>query len=588
MAQIDWDVNFDELEVKQHWPHNLNTMLSDDGSTLTLGWSADLTGGDTVFREYVIVDDDDPGQNYFMTGSDYGATPAEGARQSRGPVMALNSQGLPVSVSHRYNSNALQYEVATGRDPNGMLTFDGFYNFTPEGIYIGAGASRTMAARPAVDAEPYKLFLYAESTENSNGLTTGSLYVSEDDGYTWSVHTADFAVMPGGLRFNEDATAILYKDSQYDPWFGWPGNYPNGYRQATEIKYLRADANGDFTGTPVTLVSKPNDYSVWNPTWSEEADPVANHPQEYAELSSQIIDHDIAGVDITDTGAGETVFAYQIRRGGRLLDEFMSTGVVDLHDPENWQELRIAKFDTASDPNGTDFSDPNNYTLLAVDNTFRAESGYSSANGVKVESDAKGNLFVAYSREFVGGQYESTPTEIVIGTKRAYEDFEDPNSWKWEEPITLYLETPNETGADVDATKYDIELFDKYGDGSEIDVYFTYYTRDPNIIINENNKYKKLCLAYGDYDALPGDAAYDGVVDVGDLGILAGNWGSTDEDLDFWTADFNHDGIVDVGDLGILAGNWGAVQNGGAGVPEPTTMLLLTAAVPALIRRRKK
>jgi hypothetical protein len=55
---------------------------------------------------------------------------------------------------------------------------------------------------------------------------------------------------------------------------------------------------------------------------------------------------------------------------------------------------------------------------------------------------------------------------------------------------------------------------------------------------------------------LAGDANGDGAVDVGDLGILAANYGGTDKT---WAqGDFNNDGAVDVGDLGILAANYGS------------------------------
>ena len=55
---------------------------------------------------------------------------------------------------------------------------------------------------------------------------------------------------------------------------------------------------------------------------------------------------------------------------------------------------------------------------------------------------------------------------------------------------------------------------------------------------------------------IPGDANRDGRVDVGDLGILAANYGNIAGAA--WAGgDFNLDGRVDVGDLGILAANYG-------------------------------
>jgi hypothetical protein len=54
----------------------------------------------------------------------------------------------------------------------------------------------------------------------------------------------------------------------------------------------------------------------------------------------------------------------------------------------------------------------------------------------------------------------------------------------------------------------------------------------------------------------PGDANCDGMVDVGDLGILAANYGVA-AGAGWGQGDFNNDGAVDVGDLGILAANYG-------------------------------
>jgi hypothetical protein len=56
--------------------------------------------------------------------------------------------------------------------------------------------------------------------------------------------------------------------------------------------------------------------------------------------------------------------------------------------------------------------------------------------------------------------------------------------------------------------------------------------------------------------AVAGDANGDGMVDVGDLGILAANYGAI-AGLSWSKGDFNSDGAVDVGDLGILAAHYG-------------------------------
>jgi hypothetical protein len=84
---------------------------------------------------------------------------------------------------------------------------------------------------------------------------------------------------------------------------------------------------------------------------------------------------------------------------------------------------------------------------------------------------------------------------------------------------------------------------------------------------------------YNDYSSLglhklvaplrvPGDANGDRKVDVGDLGILAANYGrdlqaqGVDPSLWWGLGDFNNDGKIDVGDLGILAANYGTNASG--------------------------
>ncbi len=87
--------------------------------------------------------------------------------------------------------------------------------------------------------------------------------------------------------------------------------------------------------------------------------------------------------------------------------------------------------------------------------------------------------------------------------------------------------------------------------------------------------------------SLPGDANVDGKVNVTDLGILATNYG-LGGGLGWGHADFNGDGNVNVTDLGILATHYGQTA-ATAAVPEPGAMLLLlSAAVSLMIRRRIK
>ncbi|MCD6377992.1 MAG: PEP-CTERM sorting domain-containing protein, partial [Planctomycetes bacterium] len=85
-----------------------------------------------------------------------------------------------------------------------------------------------------------------------------------------------------------------------------------------------------------------------------------------------------------------------------------------------------------------------------------------------------------------------------------------------------------------------------------------------------------------------GDANLDVSVDLSDLGILAGHYGTTGG-MTWATGDFNGDGNVDLADLGILAGNYGEnACSSSEPVPEPITLTLFGIGALALIRRRRQ
>ena len=103
-----------------------------------------------------------------------------------------------------------------------------------------------------------------------------------------------------------------------------------------------------------------------------------------------------------------------------------------------------------------------------------------------------------------------------------------------------------------------------------------------------------------------GDFNCDGIVDVVDLGLMAGSWkkgnatwaGSPlsrykNPGMPIWPwmlpGDSNGDGTVDVVDLGILATNWKkSVTLPPEPTPEPATMALLSLDGLAMLRRRNK
>lgn len=95
----------------------------------------------------------------------------------------------------------------------------------------------------------------------------------------------------------------------------------------------------------------------------------------------------------------------------------------------------------------------------------------------------------------------------------------------------------------------------------------------------------------------PGDANFDGNVDIRDLYSLATHWQSS---VDRWSlGDFNLDGTVNAVDLGLLGANWQASGPSLASafsslglplsaVPEPGSLGLIALAGGAVMRRRRR
>jgi hypothetical protein len=86
--------------------------------------------------------------------------------------------------------------------------------------------------------------------------------------------------------------------------------------------------------------------------------------------------------------------------------------------------------------------------------------------------------------------------------------------------------------------------------------------------------------------SVPGDTDGNGIVDATDAAVLARNWGGSVSGAT--NGDFNGDGVVNAADAAILAANWGNHNSeSAAGVPEPSTMVLLLAGLGWLLIRRR-
>tara|TARA_Y100000588_G_scaffold344036_1_gene389936 strand:+ start:518 stop:1741 length:1224 start_codon:yes stop_codon:yes gene_type:complete len=94
--------------------------------------------------------------------------------------------------------------------------------------------------------------------------------------------------------------------------------------------------------------------------------------------------------------------------------------------------------------------------------------------------------------------------------------------------------------------------------------------------------------------AAMGDANLDGVIDVGDLGIVGSNYNMVG--MEFTDGDFNEDRSVNITDLGILGAHWSVSSKTRipfttsvdtlVSVPEPQTFMMILAAITCYSKRR--
>jgi hypothetical protein len=106
------------------------------------------------------------------------------------------------------------------------------------------------------------------------------------------------------------------------------------------------------------------------------------------------------------------------------------------------------------------------------------------------------------------------------------------------------------------------------------------------IVIFPSGSIDQANLFVNGVDLIPGDANRDGVVNVGDLGILGKHYGTT-EGANWGMGDFTRNGAVGIDDLGVLGAHYGEGSGSGT-VPEPTALGLACLGAMFLAARKRR
>jgi hypothetical protein len=179
-------------------------------------------------------------------------------------------------------------------------------------------------------------------------------------------------------------------------------------------------------------------------------------------------------------------------------------------------------------------------------------------------TDATEHVWVTFACE------EDVPREAVGFQAAGVQELDElgnPTGWLFYEVKMTAYESLDKTdpansiisplSAD-DTVGIDVIICDKYNGG--------FGMKGENTISPKHSDWRLIGLHK--LSPIPGDANKDDMVNVGDLGILAANYGRNleTENIDaseWWgLGDFNGDGEVNVGDLGILAANYGSSSSG--------------------------
>jgi len=147
--------------------------------------------------------------------------------------------------------------------------------------------------------------------------------------------------------------------------------------------------------------------------------------------------------------------------------------------------------------------------------------------------------------------------------------------------LNTFLQGPSGGGAPADGVYFtNIRLVSSAGTVTPSDALYLIFNNDAT------ESQFDAALQYVS-NPLPGDANFDGAVNLQDFNILASNFGATDR---FWyQGDFNGDLRVNLQDFNLLASHFGQTNaSPGVTVPEPTSFALVSALASLLIVRRRR